>query len=317
MAVPNQYNKYTSLYTVPKKPELTDVQKRLIERMQRNRCKIWLSYAAYAAADEADKKPDNYFPTKTGWGIARKRVLNGNVVEFITTATECPLVEEVQPKVVLDIHNKIPGGLLKEILANFNKVCEDSNNECAAQIYREREGDKKYFIYYPEQKVSTAQVTYTHDPQLMELAKTYDLIMELHSHDSMGAFWSGTDDSNENTCGFYMVIGRFNSSVVEYKCRAKLDKTYADFPALRSLISEIHLSKKFSPAQTLSRQMMSLTRRLQKKALLIIMVHIKLVMTCGTMVVILIKDTMTIIMVNLLRNLRDTLRKQSWLHVNA
>lgn len=229
MAVPNQYNRYTSLYTVPKKPELTEVQKRLIERMQRSRCKVWESYAAYSAAEDSEKKPDNYFPTKTGWGIARKRVLNGNIVEFVTTAPDCPLVEEVQPKVVLDIHNKIPGALLQEILANFNKVCEDSNNECAAQIYRERDGERKYFIYYPEQKVSTAQVTYTHDPQLMELAKAYDLIMELHSHDSMGAFWSGTDDNNENTCGFYMVIGRFNSTVVEYKCRAKLDKLYTDF----------------------------------------------------------------------------------------
>lgn len=213
--------------TKNKKVELTEIQKKIIERMQHARIKVYPSYEAYLSAD--DKKADNYFPSKSGWMVAKIREIDGNDVEFVSKAKECPISEDISEKVTLSVANKIPGSLLKEILANFNKVNADSGNECAAQIYREKDGDRKYFIYYPEQKVSSAQVTYTHDPKLMELAANYDLIMELHSHDSMGAFWSGTDDSNENTCGFYMVIGRFNSPVVEYKCRVKLDSTYINF----------------------------------------------------------------------------------------
>lgn len=213
------------------KVELTELQKKIIERMQQTRIKVYPSYEAYLGAE--DKRSDNYFPSKSGWMVARIREIDGNDVEFISKAKECPIGEDISEKVTLSVTNKIPGNLLKEILANFNKVNADSGNECAAQIYREKDGDKKYFIYYPEQKVSSAQVTYAHDPKLMELAANYDLIMELHSHDTMGAFWSGTDDNNENTCGFYMVIGRFNSPVVEYKCRVKLDSTYINFECSR------------------------------------------------------------------------------------
>lgn len=230
MYIPNQYGHYGYSYhgaAAPTKKELSPIQKKLIERMQKDRSKVYQSYEEYAA--DTNHKQDNYFPSKSGWMVARTRVINGNTINFIGKAKECPVVEDVKENVTMEVENKIPGDLLREILANFNKVNADSGNECAAQIYRERDGERKYFIYYPEQKVSTARVTYADDPKLMDLAKEYDLIMELHSHDSMGAFWSGTDDANENTCGYYMVIGRFNSPTVEYKCRVKLGDTYANF----------------------------------------------------------------------------------------
>lgn len=234
MAVPKQYGLYAkeSLYYNTKQ-ELTPIQKKLIEQMQKQRMEVFTSYNQYkeavASRDENGIKPDSYFPGREGWMVARNRVINGNRVSFISKAKDCPLITAVPVSIDMEITNKIPVALLKEILANFNKVNADSGNECAAQIYRERTGERKYFIYYPEQKVSSAQVTYAHDPKLMDLAKEFDLIMELHSHDSMGAFWSGTDDSNENTTGFYMVIGRFNNPVVEYRCRVKMGDTYENF----------------------------------------------------------------------------------------
>jgi hypothetical protein len=43
-------------------------------------------------------------------------------------------------------------------------------------------------------------------------------VMELHSHNSMAAFWSGTDDAHERANQFYMVMGKLDSTL-EYKVR--------------------------------------------------------------------------------------------------
>ena len=190
------------------------------------------TYASYeeAMADE-NPLPDSYFPTASGWMVLQRRCIDGNTMQFINKVTRNPLLNEVAPQSSISIVNKIPKDLLVEIVGSFARICKKNGNEAAAQIYRERDGEMKYFIYYPEQKISGASVTYADDPTMLEMRSKHNLIMELHSHNTMSAFWSGTDNSNEKDCGLYMVIGTFGAASATYKCRYKYGNTYADFPA--------------------------------------------------------------------------------------
>lgn len=162
-----------------------------------------------------------YFPGKNGMYLYQPFFINGNEIDTILK-NDCGFFDT--PAVGIynySIVNKIPKELIEEIINTFNDVVKDSGNEAAAQIYREREGDKKYFIYYPEQHISKAQVSYPDDPNLSKLRVNNELVCELHSHNTMGAFWSGTDNANEKEVCFYVVIGKFGYPSAEYKARIK------------------------------------------------------------------------------------------------
>lgn len=175
-------------------------------------------------------KPDVYFMTRKGLACRKTRVLNGNTFTFTDLVDECPLLDTLTPTVGYSIKNKIPKELLIEIIGSFYRIVKRSGDEAAAQIYR-KDATGEYFIYYPKQRISSAHVAYDNDENLLELRKENHLIMELHSHNTMAAFWSGTDDNNETECGLYMVIGTFGQDSATYKCRVKEDKTYINFPA--------------------------------------------------------------------------------------
>ena len=190
------------------------------------------TYASYedALADE-NPVPDSYFPGSTGWMVLQRRCIDGNEMQFVNEVKKNPLIDDVEKSSSIKIVNRIPKELLIEIVGSFARVCKASGNEAAAQIYRERTGDRKYVVYYPEQKISGAQVSYADDTGMIEMRVNHDLVMELHSHNTMAAFWSGTDDANEKDCGFYMVIGTFGAASASYKCRYKYGLSYQNFPA--------------------------------------------------------------------------------------
>lgn len=175
-------------------------------------------------------KQDVYFMTRKGLACRKTRMLNGNTFVFTDLVDECPLLDALTPTVSYSVQNKIPKELLVEIIGSFYRIVKRSGDEAAAQIYR-KDDTGEYFIYYPKQRISSAQVAYDNDENLLELRKGNHLVMELHSHNTMSAFWSGTDDNNENECGLYMVIGTFGQDSATYKCRVKEDQTYINFPA--------------------------------------------------------------------------------------
>lgn len=221
--------------TATTKPaEMTEEEKALFKAMANARSKVYKSYEE-AIADE-NPKVDSFFPSPTGWMCLQRRKIDGNELIFIKKADKCPLIDVVEPKIEITVNNRIPKELLIEIVGSFARICNLNGNEAAAQIYREKdpaEGstERKYVVYYPEQQISGAQVTYANDTGMLEMRKTHELVMELHSHNRMSAFWSGTDNANEKDCGFYMVIGTFGAASATYKCRVKYGDLYTDFPA--------------------------------------------------------------------------------------
>ena len=176
------------------------------------------------AKAKEDPKSVEFFPASTGWMSLSRTGIMGNEITIVEPVKECKLVEEVKPGIEMTITNKIPISLFKEIIGSFNRIYKKWGTECAAQIYQKRD-TKEFFIYYPKQKVTGAHVNYAIDTNLNHMATEYSLVMEIHSHDSMGAFWSGEDNRNENSLCYYMVIGNFSAKQCTYKLRCKY-KTY-------------------------------------------------------------------------------------------
>ena len=129
----------------------------------------------------------------------------------------------VKPPLSVDLFKKIPVKYFLEIANAFRVVAKDHPVEFAAQIYYNKTAEE-FFVYIPEkQKVSGGTVDYSADTKSkFTLRVEHDLVMEIHSHVNMGAFFSGTDSANEQEPRLYMVIGKLLSPKFECLLRAKV-----------------------------------------------------------------------------------------------
>lgn len=119
---------------------------------------------------------------------------------------------------------KIPFILFKQIESFFKKVMTDLGQtnatnhatmlEAMAHILWNEE--KGYFISIPTQTVGAASVTYQND----NIEPGDMVVVDIHSHNSMGAFFSGTDnrDDKDRIC-ISGVMGRLNTRETEYVFR--------------------------------------------------------------------------------------------------
>ena len=111
---------------------------------------------------------------------------------------------------------KIPFSMLMQIISYFRAVNEKYKSEAIVQIFWDRT-KKQYFINPPDQEVSGAHVDFKRDPTM---EKDHLLVMDIHSHNTMGAFFSGTDDGDEKETRFFGVIGKITDDWPEMKFRA-------------------------------------------------------------------------------------------------
>ena len=90
---------------------------------------------------------------------------------------------------------KIPGKLFYGIIRFYRKIYETNKNEVMAQIWWDKER-QEFLVEVPEQEVAGASISYKRsggwydDPNKV-------LVLTSHSHHTMGAFYSGTDNSDE------------------------------------------------------------------------------------------------------------------------
>lgn len=119
--------------------------------------------------------------------------------------------DEIQPLVN---GVKIPIIIMHQIHKFFIDVMKLHSGSEAQAFVVMRDGEYKILI--PEQTVSGTAVTYD---LTKELLPGDIIVMDIHSHNSMAAFWSGTDnrDDNKNTW-ISGVFGKVNTKL-EYKFR--------------------------------------------------------------------------------------------------
>lgn len=114
---------------------------------------------------------------------------------------------------------KIPAQLMGEIIAFFRSfMTESEENEAMAQIYWDK-AEKRFFAYVPKQSVCKEEVEANlHDCPYDDEAR-YICYADIHSHNSMDAFFSGKDDRDECSTGLYLVLGRLDHFYPEIKAR--------------------------------------------------------------------------------------------------
>lgn len=119
---------------------------------------------------------------------------------------------------IMPVDGKMPEAIFLDIWAFFRAVYEKYKSEAIVFVWQNDE-THEWKITVPTQRVSSGSVNAERpDP---ESDRPWRFWGEVHSHQQMSAFFSGTDDSSERAEGFYFgVLGKV-AEKVDYKFRVK------------------------------------------------------------------------------------------------
>lgn len=102
----------------------------------------------------------------------------------------------------LEITTDFKAFIKKDIMDKMNYISSEFELEMGAFLVGKWEGDKVIVedMLIPEQEVTSTSVDFS-TKNLIDMRKEYkdkcqDIVGEWHSHNKMGAFWSGTDDED-------------------------------------------------------------------------------------------------------------------------
>lgn len=121
----------------------------------------------------------------------------------------------------------IPQSLLQQIISFFRCYMDESHQfEALAHILWDKE-QEEYTVYIPVQTVSKARV----DADLTKEGypeERYIHYADIHSHNSMAAKFSPTDDDDEKATRLYAVVGRLDKFLPEITVRMSCGGTYLE-----------------------------------------------------------------------------------------
>lgn len=113
----------------------------------------------------------------------------------------------------------IPMSLMGQIIAFFRSFMKENEEyEALALIYWDKE-ERRFFAYVPKQTVSKDDITADLTDCPYDDGERYIRYADIHSHNSMEAFFSGTDDEDERGTGLYMVLGELDHFFPEIETR--------------------------------------------------------------------------------------------------
>ncbi len=162
---------------------------------------------------------NNYVIARDGLYLIRKNPIGKFTTLLAPTEAPVPLTddERLVEGFHMSLENKIPYEFLLKTVAFFRKVYKEKKGaEAVLQIFY-NQTDKEYFFHIDDQGVSRGGVTMDRNAKL---EAEHLLIADIHSHNSMAAFFSGTDNRDEKEARIYGVMGRFDHSWPEIKFRA-------------------------------------------------------------------------------------------------
>lgn len=154
---------------------------------------------------------------------------------FFKTEGKC--LGDIDDKINTKIDFRIPWNLFLSIESLFEKIYDKYKSEVAILLFYNQER-KEWAYGLPQQTVSGASVDYDIkkgcsyvieselSKELTELPGEWSMVGSIHSHASMSAFHSGTDDKDEfGFDGIHITIGKLNERNHEYACRLMFGKT--------------------------------------------------------------------------------------------
>lgn len=171
------------------------------------------------------------------------------IPQGVLTGMVLPTIEEG-----FALKERVPFSFFLKILQFYYDVNREYQTEVSAIIYRnlynvelpqdlkDEYGDAYYeedgfVLVVPKQTNSSARSQFAHvnkelsDPLFEWCESNLIGVAETHSHNTMGAFWSGTDDAYEkhNKLRMFMVIGQLgHSQKPTYKVRYCFNQKYTD-----------------------------------------------------------------------------------------
>lgn len=160
------------------------------------------------------KKPVNYVMMGDGvWEIRKTQM--GNIIRRMAEARipglPCSLKEGIELAVP-----KIPFALLGQAVSFFRAVYRQHRAEAILRIVWNTK-TKKHEMVCPHQRVSGGRVDFGRDP----LPPHQVLMADIHSHHSMSAYFSPTDDGDEQADLVYMVVGKIDRIMPELAIRLR------------------------------------------------------------------------------------------------
>ena len=121
---------------------------------------------------------------------------------------------------------KIPASLVGQIIAFFRAfMSESEENEALALIYWDKV-KREFFAYVPKQSVCKVEIEANLHDCPYDDAERYICYADIHSHNSMDAFFSAKDDSDERSTGLYFVLGNLDKFYPDIKARIFCGDTF-------------------------------------------------------------------------------------------
>lgn len=90
---------------------------------------------------------------------------------------------------------KVPFNLFQQVEAFFRKVIQLKGQALEAMIFIMWNPEQGYHLYVPNQSVAGASANFS----LSDLPTGSIIVVDIHSHGAMSAFFSGTDDKDDST----------------------------------------------------------------------------------------------------------------------
>jgi PRTRC genetic system protein A len=212
MATTTGKNKPKENKVAPKSAPSTELS--MEERLAKELC----SYHVGTDNLDASTKPFRY--VMSGDGVMR--VVKNSIGVFVAKADKVPGLQKIEEGLALTIP-KVPYYLFQQTIMFFREVMRKKGGaEAMLQFYYDKENGK-YIIYCPEQTVSGASVKFKRHE---EYDSKYILVMDIHSHNHMNAFFSTIDDADEKETRIFGVIGQLDKDMPVWKFRICVGGVY-------------------------------------------------------------------------------------------
>lgn len=182
-------------------------------------------FGSMEQAEQSDKAIA-YIPAQDGRVYEMRR---NEIGIFIAPSLHIAELEDIRAGFQMSLP-RLPAALLTQIIAFFRRVCVDHGRDVEALVNvlwdREKGG---YVLHVPPQRIDKASVET--DLSAQPDPSRYLHVMDVHSHNTMAARFSRTDDLDEQATRLYMVIGRLDRYYPDIRCRFACGGHHVEIPA--------------------------------------------------------------------------------------
>ena len=175
---------------------------------------------------EQSGKAIAYIPAQDGKVYEMRR---NEIGTFVAPSLHIAELEDIRAGFQMSLP-RLPAALLTQIIAFFRRVCVDYGRDVEALVNVLWDREKgEYVLHVPPQRIDKASVET--DLSAQPDPARYLHVMDVHSHNTMAARFSRTDDLDEQATRLYMVIGRLDRYYPDIRCRFACGGRHVEIPS--------------------------------------------------------------------------------------